>query len=62
MFVAGRQDWGIYQRPGALDRMKEEVCTRMDKVLLVDNAGHWVQQEQPDAVLKHLISFLSEFN
>ncbi|HIA75974.1 MAG TPA: alpha/beta hydrolase, partial [Dehalococcoidia bacterium] len=47
MFVAGRQDWGIYQRPGALDRMKEEVCTRMDKVHLVDNAGHWVQQEQP---------------
>jgi len=62
MFVAGRQYWGIYQRPGALDRMKEEVCTRMDKIHLVDNAGHWVQQEQPDAVLKHLISFLSEFN
>ena len=62
MFVAGRQDWGIYQRPGAIDRMKEEVCTSMDNMHLVDNAGHWVQQEQPEAVLKHLVSFLAEVN
>ena len=62
MFVAGRQDWGIYQKPGAIDRMKEEVCTSMDNMHLVDNAGHWVQQEQPEAVLKHLVSFLSEVN
>ena len=62
MFVAGRQDWGIYQRPGAIDRMKEEVCTSMDNMHLVDNAGHWVQQEQPEAVLNHLVSFLSEVN
>ena len=62
MFVAGRQDWGIYQRPGAIDRMKEEVCTSMDNMHLVDNAGHWVQQEQPEAVLKHLLSFLAEVN
>lgn len=60
MFVAGQQDWGIYQKPGSIDRMKEEVCTRMENMHLVDNAGHWVQQEQPEAVLKHLISFLSE--
>ena len=62
MFVAGRQDWGIYQKPGAIDRMKEEVCTSMDNMHLVDNAGHWVQQEQPEAVLNHLVSFLSEVN
>ena len=62
MFVAGRQDWGIYQRPGAIDRMKEEVCISMDNMHLVDNAGHWVQQEQPEAVLKHLVSFLAEVN
>ena len=62
MFVAGQQDWGIYQRPGAIDRMKEEVCTSMDNMHLVDNAGHWVQQEQPEAVLKHLVSFLAEVN
>ena len=62
MFVAGRQDWGIYQKPGSIDRMKEEVCTRMENMHLVDNAGHWVQQEQPEAVLKHLVSFLSEVN
>ena len=62
MFVAGRQDWGIYQKPGAIDRMKEEVCTSMDNMHLVDNAGHWVQQEQPEAVLEHLSSFLAEVN
>ena len=60
LFVAGKQDWGIYQRPGAIDRMKEEVCTSMDKIHLVDNAGHWVQQEQPDKVLKHLLDFLDK--
>ena len=62
MFVAGRQDWGIYQKPGAIDRMKKEVCTSMDNMHLVDNAGHWVQQEQPEAVLEHLSSFLAEVN
>ena len=59
MFIAGKQDWGIYQRPGAINRMQDEVCARMGEIQLVGNAGHWVQQEQPEAVLQHLSDFLA---
>jgi pimeloyl-ACP methyl ester carboxylesterase len=57
-FVAGRSDWGIYQRPGDIDRMQRIACSRMAAPLLVEGAGHWVQQEQPEAVTKHLLDFL----
>jgi pimeloyl-ACP methyl ester carboxylesterase len=56
-FMAGRSDWGIYQRPGALDRMRE-TCTRFGGIHLVDGAGHWVQQEQPREVERLLLDFL----
>lgn len=58
VFVAGASDWGVYQSPGALDKMQQSACTRMRGVHLVDGAGHWVQQEQPDEVSKLLIQFL----
>jgi pimeloyl-ACP methyl ester carboxylesterase len=57
-FIAGKSDWGIYQVPGSLDRMQREACTHMDGVHLVDDAGHWVQQEQPGAVGALLLRFL----
>ena len=59
-FIAGRQDWGIYQRPGAIEAMQERACTRMLGCHLLDGAGHWVQQEQPDAVNRLLLAFLEE--
>ena len=46
MFIAGSSDWGIYQRPGAIERMQASACTRMLGCDLLDGAGHWVQQEQ----------------
>lgn len=57
-FIAGAKDWGVYQRPGSLEKMKNEACTRMKDIYLVDNAGHWVQQEQPQQVSKLLVDFL----
>jgi len=60
MFIAGKSDWGTYQTPGAVEAMQSRVCTRMAGVKLVDGAGHWVQQEQPEAVCKLLIEFLRE--
>ena len=27
-------------------------------VHLIEGAGHWVQQEQPEAVVRHLLDFL----
>jgi pimeloyl-ACP methyl ester carboxylesterase len=53
-FIAGASDWGIYQRPGVLERMQSHACTRMLSCDLVPGAGHWVQQEQPDAVVELL--------
>jgi pimeloyl-ACP methyl ester carboxylesterase len=58
MFIAGKSDWGAYQNPGALERMQKTACTQMRGVHLVDGAGHWVQQEQPEHVSRLLIQFL----
>src|SRR6267142_2701224 len=46
IFISGKSDWGVYQRPGAVERMQDSACTRMVGVHLLDGAGHWVQQEQ----------------
>jgi pimeloyl-ACP methyl ester carboxylesterase len=58
MFIAGKSDWGTYQRPGNFERMQQSVCTRMLSCHLVDGAGHWVQQEQAARVNELLIEFL----
>jgi pimeloyl-ACP methyl ester carboxylesterase len=57
-FIAGRSDWGVYQRPGDLERMQERACSRMRSCTLVEGAGHWVQQEQPAEVGRLLLEFL----
>ena len=58
IFIAGKSDWGTYQRPGNFERMQESVCTRMRGCHLIDGAGHWVQQEQSERVTELLIEFL----
>jgi pimeloyl-ACP methyl ester carboxylesterase len=57
MFVGGKSDWGVYQSPGAVERLPT-VCTKYKGTHLVDGAGHWVQQEQPAEVAKLIIDFL----
>ncbi len=57
-FISGRSDWGIHQSPGALERMQKTACTNMKEVHLIEGAGHWVQQEQPDEVNRLLLRFL----
>jgi pimeloyl-ACP methyl ester carboxylesterase len=59
LFIAGHSDWGIYQAPGAIERMQEVACPKMRGCHLVDGAGHWVQQEQPEAVVRLLKDFLA---
>src|SRR6188472_4028595 len=56
-FIAGKSDWGIYQFPGAFERMPQ-VCTQWRGARLIDGAGHWVQQEQPEEVARLLLQFL----
>ncbi|PYQ46111.1 MAG: alpha/beta hydrolase [Acidobacteria bacterium] len=60
LFVAGKSDWGVYQNPGDLEKMQNTACARMLGVHLVDGAGHWVQQEQPEAVCQLLVQFLHD--
>ncbi len=59
-FIAGKSDWGVYQKPGDLEAMQASACTQMLGCHLVDGAGHWVQQEQPEAVSRHLLAFLRQ--
>ena len=58
MFIGGASDWGVYQSPGAFERMLT-ACPGMTGRHLVSGAGHWVQQEQPEAVVELLRDFLA---
>jgi pimeloyl-ACP methyl ester carboxylesterase len=59
-FIAGKSDWGIFQKPGSIEAMQNSACMNMRGSHLVDGAGHWVQQEQPEQVSKLLLDFLSK--
>jgi pimeloyl-ACP methyl ester carboxylesterase len=59
-FIAGENDWGVQQGPGALERMQSTGCSQMRFCELIPNAGHWVQQEQPEAVSRLLLQFLQQ--
>ena len=58
IFIAGKSDWGTYQRPGNFERMQQVACTQMLGCHLLDGAGHWVQQEQPEPVTELLLQAL----
>lgn len=57
-FIAGASDWGMFQKPGELQRMRS-TCTQLRGIHAVPGAGHWVQQEQPQATLRLLQDFLA---
>jgi pimeloyl-ACP methyl ester carboxylesterase len=56
-FIAGEKDWGIYQKPGALEKMERDLCINYYGRHILKNAGHWVQQENPYDVTKTLLDF-----
>jgi pimeloyl-ACP methyl ester carboxylesterase len=59
-FIAGTSDWGVYQVPGAFEKMQTTACIQWRRTSLVDGAGHWVQQEQPEKVSKLLLEFVNQ--
>jgi pimeloyl-ACP methyl ester carboxylesterase len=59
-FISGKQDWGTYQRPGVFEAMQARACTQLIGCHLVDGAGHWVQQEQPEQVNRLLLQFVRQ--
>jgi pimeloyl-ACP methyl ester carboxylesterase len=60
-FIAGNSDWGVYQKPGDFESMQTAACTRMVGCHLIEGAGHWVQQEQPETVSALLLDFLRQY-
>ena len=58
-FIAGQADWGVYQFPGAFEKMKAQACEDLRFCELLAHAGHWVQQEQAALVNQWLLRFLS---
>ena len=59
MFIGGESDWGVYQTPGGLAYVEHGLTTCYQGTHLVEGAGHWVQQEQPEKVCQLLLEFLS---
>ena len=61
LFIAGSNDAVITGSLGkrALDEM-DSVVTNLKGKILIDRAGHWIQQERPDEVNAALITFLRE--
>ncbi|MDP7632881.1 MAG: alpha/beta hydrolase [Candidatus Latescibacteria bacterium] len=53
-YIAGKSDWGTFQSPGSFERMQTDACTAFQRAHLIDGAGHWVQQEQPETVCRIL--------
>ena len=58
IFIGGSADWGVEQVPGGIEKMRTVACSDMRAVHSVPGAGHWVQQEQPEATVRLLLDFL----
>ena len=58
-FIAGRSDWGTYQSPGALEATSR-ACASFVGTYFIEEAGHWVQQEQPLRLDTRLGEFLAQ--
>jgi pimeloyl-ACP methyl ester carboxylesterase len=56
-FIAGKSDWGPYQRSGDPEKILRNGCSQFRGVHYVEGAGHWVQQEQPAETVRLLLEF-----
>ena len=59
VFIAGEQDVVVDLYRDAYDELETTMPGLCGKIL-VPNAGHWVQQEQPKEVSRLLVQFLTE--
>ena len=50
----------VHQKPGDFEKMQTSACTRMLGCHLIEDAGHWVQQEQPEKVTELLLRFVGK--
>lgn len=59
LFIGGELDWGVYQAPGVVEAQADS-CTRWMGMQIIKDAGHWVQQEQPERVMDIVVEFLQQ--
>jgi pimeloyl-ACP methyl ester carboxylesterase len=59
LFIAGKQDGVIQMARGALDA-HATTLPNLRGTVLIDNCGHWTQQEQPAEVNSALLGFLAQ--
>ena len=60
IFISGNADWGMYQKPGDLEKMENVFFKNYIGRFIVKQAGHWVQQEQPNETFNLIIKFLKK--
>ena len=60
LFIAGEQD-GVIRDRSSLERLEANLVDLRD-ILLLDNCGHWTQQESPLEVSKAMIEFLNQLH
>ncbi|KIW38318.1 uncharacterized protein PV06_09293 [Exophiala oligosperma] len=61
VFVGGKSDWGTYQEPGAVEAMETNKSVEPGMyrgTVLVDGAGHWVNQEQPERCVEEILRMI----
>ena len=58
--IVGRQDWGANRTIGGPMNIGKAGYTQFKGVHMVDRAGHWAHEEQPEQVSELLIRFLRE--
>lgn len=59
LYIVGVKDWLLHQIPNAIEQMKQ-ACTQLYGPIMVEGAGHWLQQEQPEKVVEELLRFLKD--
>jgi pimeloyl-ACP methyl ester carboxylesterase len=63
ILICGKSDWGTYQVPGALEAMEQgkSVGPGLYKgTILMDGAGHWVNQEEPERCVEEISRLIKE--
>ena len=59
VFIGGKAVWGVFQSPGAFESAPASFSDWRG-AWLVDGAGHWLPQEQPEVLNGLLLRFLAE--
>jgi len=58
--IAGKQDWGSNRTVGGPMNIGKTGYTQFKGVHMIDGAGHWAHEEQPEQVSQFLTGFLRE--